>query len=81
MAHFAELDADNYVIRVLVVDNDKIIDDEGSESEKKGIEYLRSIFGGRWVQTSYNCRFRGTYAGPGYRYDKGADVFIPPDQE
>ena len=44
MAHFAELDGDNKVTRVVVVDNDKLLKD-GKEDEQTGIDYLHSILG------------------------------------
>ena len=79
MAHFAELDKNNIVLQVLVIDNKDIIDNNGNESEQKGIDFLASLgLGDRWVQTSYNNNFRGTYAGIGDIYDVVADVFINP---
>ena len=54
MAHFAELNADNVVLRVVVVANEVIADDNGAEQENLGIGYLYGILGGRWKQTSYN---------------------------
>lgn len=74
MAHFAEIDKDNKVVRVLVVDN---------EYENDGQNYLANTLnlGGTWVQTSYNSNFRGKYAGVGDVYDQVTDVFIPPTVE
>jgi hypothetical protein len=71
MAHFAELDADNVVVRVLVVPNDQ---------ENRGHDYLATDLGlgGTWVQTSYNATIRKNYAGMGYTYDSVRDAFIPP---
>ena len=71
MAHFAELDADNIVVRVLVVPN---------EQENRGHDYLATDLGlgGTWVQTSYNANIRKNYAGIGYTFDSGRDAFIPP---
>ena len=71
MAHFAELDADNIVVRVLVVPN---------EQENRGHDYLATDLGlgGTWVQTSYNATIRKNYAGIGYSFDSGRDAFIPP---
>jgi hypothetical protein len=71
MAHFAELDADNIVVRVLVVPN---------EQENRGHDYLATDLGlgGTWVQTSYNATIRKNYAGIGYTFDSGRDAFIPP---
>ena len=56
MAHFAWLDSNNVVYRVSVVDNERLLDNEGQESEAIGIAYLTSVHGeGRvWKQTSYN---------------------------
>lgn len=68
MSHWAEIDEENKVIRVLVGDNNE--PDEG----KAIIESL----GGTWVQTSYNGNFRYNYAGIGYTYDPVDDAFIPP---
>jgi hypothetical protein len=68
MAHFAQLDRWNVVVRVVVVPD---------EQEHRGQEYLAEDLGlgGRWVQTSYNRRFRGEFAGPGMLYDEDNDVF------
>lgn len=80
MAHFAKLDLNNKVIQVIVVSNDELLDDNGNESEAKGIEFCRSLLGGNWVQTSYNNRFRKNYASVGFTYDPIRDAFIPPKQ-
>lgn len=69
MSHFAELDEDNKVIRVLVCNNDY---------PNEGYDWLLETFGGRWVQTSYNAKFRKNFAGEGYYYDEEIDAFIPP---
>lgn len=78
MAHYAELSADNTVLRVLVVNNEDCLDANGVESEAVGAGFLARLIGGRWVQTSYNARFRKHYAGIGYAYDRLLDAFIPP---
>lgn len=75
MAHFAELNENNEVLRVVVVNNQDILID-GKESEEKGIEFLVNLFGGTWKQTSYNGRIRKNYAGPGMKYDQEKDAFI-----
>jgi len=77
MAHFAELDANNIVLRVIVVHNNELMDN-GQESEAKGIAFCQSLFGGNWIQTSYNANIRKNYAGIGYAYDPTRDAFIPP---
>lgn len=70
MAHFAELDDENKVIRVLVVDNSE---------EHRGQEFLADDLGlgGRWIQTSYNHNFKNKFAGIGDSYDEELDAFIP----
>ena len=87
MAHWAELDENNVVTRVLVGDNN---DPNGDE----GYQWLIDNLGGTWVKTSYNsiggkrrnpetneitdeAGFRKNYAGIGYSYDLQRDAFIP----
>lgn len=81
MAHFAELDADNTVIRVIVVRNEDIMID-GVEVESKGIDFCKSLFGQgtSWKQTSYTNSFRGTYASQGMKYDTTLDKFVSPTE-
>jgi hypothetical protein len=78
MAHFAELNENNVVLRVIVVNNNELFDGEENESEQLGIDFCVAHFGGRWVQTSYNGNFRKNYAGAGFTYDPIPDVFISP---
>lgn len=69
MAHFAEIDSDNKVLRVLVVPN---------EQEHRGQDYLANEIGlgGTWVQTSYNANFGGKYAGVGDTWN-GTEFIAP----
>jgi hypothetical protein len=79
MAHFAELDQNNIVLRVIVVGNaDTSVD--GHEVEAKGIAFCQSLFGPntRWAQTSYNGKTRKRYAGVGYSFDEQRNAFIQP---
>ena len=86
MAHWAELDASNCVIRVTVAND---------ENDADGYNWLIENLGGVWVQTSYNTRggvhytdgepsedqskaLRFNYAGIGFTYDEARDAFIPP---
>ena len=71
MAHFAEIDKNNIVLRVLVVPNSE---------EGRGEKYLAKDcgLGGRWIQTSYNNKFRARFAGEGMTYDEVNDVFLLP---
>ena len=83
MAHFAQLNAGNYVTQVLVVDNSSIDNLPFPESEPVGQAYLQNLFGADtiWAQTSYNASFRYNYAGIGYTFDAAAQpngAFIAP---
>jgi hypothetical protein len=74
MSHWAEIDENNIVLRVLVGDNSE--PDEG--------EAFMNSLGGTWVKTSYNAAtngFRKNYAGIGYSYDATRDAFIAPKPE
>jgi len=73
MSHWAELDENNIVLRVLVGDNNDPAGDEG-------YQWLLDNLGGTWVKTSYNAAdngFRFHYAGVGYTYREDLDAFIP----
>jgi len=76
MAHFAEI-SNNIVQRVVVVHNNELLVN-GVENELKGIQFCQNLFGGDWVQTSYNNNIRKQYAGIGFTYDLAADVFVAP---
>jgi hypothetical protein len=79
MAHYAELDYQNIVIRVIP---------GWDESVKSGMEQILLLETGNiWKRTSYNTvggqhpegkPFRKNYAGIGYTYDAQRDAFIPP---
>ncbi len=69
MAHFAEVDKDNKVLRVLVTDN---------KLPNEGYDWLVENLGGIWVQTSYNSTIRKNFAGVGFTYDSDRDAFIAP---
>jgi hypothetical protein len=84
MAHFAQLNDDNFVINVIVVSNDYAPDPSPENSEQRGIEFIEELsknnesLKGRWVQTSYNSSFRNKYAAIGDVYNEEFDVFIAP---
>ena len=79
MAHFAELDENNFVINVVPASD---------EFELTGEELNQQVTGNVWKRTSYNTvsgrhtndgtPFRGNYAGIGFKYDEVLDAFIPP---
>ena len=69
MAHFAEIDKNNIVLRVLVTDND---------APNEGYDWLVENLGGRWVLKRYASRIRKHFSAPGFRYDEALDAFIPP---
>ncbi len=90
MAHFAKLDANNVVEQVIVVNNDDIKDNSGTEVESIGVAFCQKLLGAstNWKQTSYNTYggehklggtpFRKNYAAIGFRYDEARDAFIEP---
>lgn len=69
MAHWAELDENNIVLRVVVGDN---------EDPSEGYDWIVENLGGRWIQTSYNASIRGKFAGIGDSYDEELDEFVSP---
>ena len=82
MAHFARIEGG--VVREVIVVHNNELDDNGTESEAKGIAFCKSLFGEHteWVQTSYNGNpvggvDRGPYAGIGYSWN--GSTFTPPD--
>ena len=82
MAHFAELDGNNIVKRVVVVGNDVTTaagplgeNDMHVDGETWCVNFFK---GGNWKQTSYNNNFRKQYAGKGYTFDAAKDKFICP---
>ena len=75
MAHFAELDNNNVVLRVVVVSNDCVPSDEHIDGETWCINFFKTP---NWKQTSYNHNFRKQYAGIGYTYDSEKNKFISP---
>ena len=82
MAHWAEIDESNIVLRVTVGSND---------DANEGYQWLIDNLGGTWIKTSYNTTggvhtlggtpLRKNYAGIGYTYDSVRDAFIPPMPE
>jgi len=88
MAHYAEIDENNIVLRVIVVHNNE------EPTEEAGREFCQNLLGGTWIKTSYNTRggvhydqdgqpdsgiaLRKNYAGIGYTYDPDRNAFIPP---
>lgn len=70
MSHFAELDKNDIVIRVLVGDN--------AMSDAEAKSWFERTHGGVWEQTSYNKKIRKNFAGIGFKFDRARDAFIPP---
>jgi hypothetical protein len=82
MAHFAELDINNKVLRVVVACNQDIANNGGEQSEQAA-EHFKTVCpfskdGVKWVQTSYNNNFRKQYAGIGFTFDSTKNIFITP---
>jgi len=82
MAHFAELNSSNEVLRVIVISNDDVNSNDGDYSSSAET-FVASIVpyqtgGVSWKQTSYNNNARKQYAGVGYTYDSSKNKFIAP---
>jgi hypothetical protein len=76
MAHFVKLDENNIVINVLAVANAAL---DPENEEQSGIAFLTELYGyDKWLQTSFNNRIRGRFAGIGFSYDSLNDIFIAP---
>ena len=83
MAHFAQLDANNIVVNVIVVNNDVCDNLPFPESEPLGVAFCQNLLGANtiWAQTSYNSSFRYNYAGIDFTFDATAGTdgaFIAP---
>jgi hypothetical protein len=63
MSHFAEIDSDGNVLRVIVAES---------------AAWCQQWLGGTWIQTSYSGSMRKKYAGVGYKYREDLDAFVPP---
>jgi hypothetical protein len=94
MAHWAEIDENNIVVRVVIGNNEDV---------DEGYQWLIDNLGGNWIKTSYNSRggvhyaqeindegffvasgkphLRYNYAAVGYTYDEQRDAFIAPKPE
>ena len=78
MAHFAKISDDGTVLEIIVVKNEVLLDDDEVEQEQLGKDFCQELFGGTWVQTSYNNNFRKRYASIGGKYDSTNNVFLFP---
>ena len=82
MAHFAEIDLNNKVLRVVAGCNIDIANNGGEQSEQAA-QYFATVSplspqGVKWIQTSVNNNFRKQYAGINYTYDPIKNIFIKP---
>ena len=82
MAHFAELDSNNIVIRVVVISNEDV-DANGGDLSTEAETFVATVVphsenGVAWKQTSYNDNFRKLFAGAGIIYDASKDKFLAP---
>jgi len=85
MAHFAQIDENNVVIRVIVIDDYYAPDPAPENSESDGINFILNELAkndesllGKWKQTSYNKNFRNKFASPKDIYYEERDAFISP---
>ena len=80
MAHFAELDSNNIVIRTIVVSDRNTTDTDGIEKEEVGVAYCKSVFGQDtlWKQCSRSYKIRKQFPAAGYIYNEEYDLFHHP---
>ena len=86
MAHYAFLDSNNVVVKVITGVNETVtqIDTDGTEVGGSTEAWEQFYENQPWhsgltcKRTSYNNNFRGVYAGIGYTYDAVNDVFVAP---
>tara|TARA_R100001369_G_scaffold66427_1_gene93602 strand:+ start:41 stop:406 length:366 start_codon:yes stop_codon:yes gene_type:complete len=82
MAHFAELDSNNNVLRICVINNSDV-DANGGDKSIQAENFVASITpysenGVAWKQTSYSGSFRYNFAGINSTYNQNNDAFINP---
>jgi len=82
MAHFAELDSNNRVLRVVTADQTDINNNGGDQSEQAATNFEKTVplseLGVKWMQTSKTNSFRKKYAAVGDIYDSEKDKFLNP---
>lgn len=80
MAHFAQLDENSIVQRVIVVNDNNTSDSSGKELEEIGISFCKKLFGEDtiWVKCSRSGSIRNFMPGPGFYYHSELDVFCNP---
>ena len=77
MAHFARIES-GFVSEVIVIANEVLLDKNGKEQESIGAAFCKDLFGGEWVQTSYNANFRGKFANNGDLWNGQEFKPVPP---
>jgi hypothetical protein len=80
MAYFAQVDSSNVVQQVIAVNDAECLDQYGNENEAIGALFCHNLLGGTWLQTSFNARIRGKFAGIGDIYDPTTDTFNSPPE-
>jgi hypothetical protein len=91
MAHFAKINENNEVLKVLTIDNKDVLNFNQVEEELIGQQYLETHNNWPahlWIQTSYNTYenthrnngtpFRGNYACIGHTWDEDNQIFWAP---
>ena len=85
MAHYAFIDSDNVVVKVITGVDETVTQldngvEVGGSTEAWEQFYENQLWhsGLRCKRTSYNGNIRGKYASIGYTYDAESDVFIAP---
>ena len=85
MAHYAFLDSNNVVVKVIVGVDENITQDDNGTPVGGSTEAWEAFYSAQpWhsgltcKRTSYNGNIRKQYCGPGFTYLSDADVFVAP---
>lgn len=78
MANFAKIGLNGKVIEVIGINDSELLDANGVQTEKLGIDFLTQLTGWAvWKQT-FKDGTRKHEASINYTYDENKDAFIPP---
>lgn len=78
MAYFAELNPNSVVLRIIIINDEDMLDEHGHPQEYLGIARCRELtdVNTEWRQTKYENGFRFRPAQVGYVYSADYDVFM-----
>jgi hypothetical protein len=78
MAHFAKIDENNIVTKIIVADQEAIDTQDGTWIQTSYNTYGGKHYNADTGEEDSGTPLRKNYAGKGYTYDSVRDAFIPP---